>query len=545
MHPLRLRKSHSECVRPSQHPSVYLTSDIDTEVRVFGPYCNDVVCLTDFTWAQERCAVPSGAMKPSLATSGAAEVVPARSVRIDPAGSTVGQLLDEFESLERIKDTTKGWLHDLVGGVREAIETMGWVWPGQMTAASIAEYLERRKAKGNSPKYRNDIRGYLAQFCAFCVRKEEMETNPVDLVPRAKVKKRRARYVPTIDEVVRLIVAASMDWRKKDRWLVYLVAASTGCRVGTLRKLEWHHIKWGRGCAWLELPAEILKAGDESHVWLTRECSERLKTHMENGGGKVVGQHRFVFESVPKPEGFDRDIAKAGLLKKAAPGAPTFARNSLRHFSTTWLAGARRFTDEDRASQMSHASPAMTNGVYTARNHEILGRSAWLMQPLLPSEFTGNRGRRNGGQSGSGNEKSDGQNLKRGGDRAEDVDATLETGSTHVHAFQQKREPSAEGHLGHPDVAVTGQSDSLAGGSPLCWDALPGPTPRLSEPEQGKRFKSAYPDFGERDPDLNGALRELADAQQRVIEAQARLIRRLQIGAVDGQRSEASHRGTV
>jgi len=448
--------------------------------------------------------------------------------------------------MERLRETTDGWIDDLVGGVREAVQAMGWVWPGQITAASIGEYLERRKAKGNGPRYRNDIRGYINQFCAFCVKRGEIESNPVDLVPRARVKKRRARYVPTIDEVVRLIVAAASDWRKKDRWLVYLVAASAGCRIGTLKKLEVHHIKFGRGCAWLELPAEILKAGEESHVWLTRECAERLKTHIENGGGKKVGQHRYVFECVPKGDGFDRDVKKAGLVKKAAPGAPTFARNSLRHFSTTWLAGARRFSDEERASQMSHATPAMTNGVYTDRNHEILGRSVWLMQPLLPSEFTGNRGRQKGGKSGPNCGKSPTLDLTSGGLGAEDVPATIANRLTSEPAFQQNREPSAPGQLGPADVAVQGQPEPLAGGSPLCWNALPGPPPRLSDRKRGEQFKSAYPDFDEKHPDLIGAFQDLADAQNRVIEAQARLIRRLQIGAVDGKRSdEASPKGTL
>lgn len=481
---------------------------------------------------------------PSLATSGAAESLPARSVRIDPSGSTILQLLDEFEAMERLKETTKGWLDDLVGGVREAVDAMGWVWPGQITAPSIGEYLERRKAKGNSPKYRNDIRGYIQQFCAFCVRRGDLESNPVDLVPRARVKKRRARYVPTIDEVVRLIVAASMDWRKKDRWLVYLVAASAGCRMGTLKKLEVHHVKFGRGCAWLELPADILKAGDESHVWLTRECAERLKIHIESGGGRTVGGRRYVFECVPKPDGFDRDIATAGLVKKAAAGAPTFARNSLRHFSTTWLAGARRFSDEDRASQMSHSTPAMTNGVYTDKNHEILGRSVWMMQTLLPSEFTGNRGRRNGGKGGAANKKNDGLNLISGQKPAEDVPATTRNGLTREPASQRNQEPSAAGHFGCRDVAVQGQSDSLAGGSSLRWDALPGPPPRLSDPSCGERFKSAYPDLDQKHPDLIGVLQDLADAQNRVIEVQARLIRRLQIGAVDGQPGEAGPQGS-
>lgn len=184
--------------------------------------------------------------------------------------------------------------------------------------------------------------------------------------------------------------------------------------------------------------------------------------------------------------------------------------------------------------------------VYTARNHEILWRSVWLMQPLLPSEFTGNRGRRKPGDGGPPLEKNDGKNLNSPPVPSEDVAATTRNGLTREHASQRNQEPSAAGHFGCRDVAVQGQSDSLAGGSSLRWDAQPGPPPRLSDSNGGQRFKSAYPDFEKKHPDLIGVLQDLADAQHRVIEAQARLIRRLQIGAVDGQRSEAaSPKGTL
>lgn len=80
----------------------------------------------------------------------------------------------------------------------------------------------------------------------------------------------------------------------------------------------------------------------------------------------------------------------------------------------------------------------------------------------------------------------------------------------------------------------------------MCWNALPGPPPRLSDSKRGEQFKSAYPDFEEKHPDLIGVFQDLADAQNRVIEIQARLIRRLQIGAVDGQRSdEGPAKGTL
>lgn len=245
---------------------------------------------------------------------------------------------------------------------------------------------------------------------------------PIDpkAIPKARVPKRRARYCPRRDEVVALIIAASLDWRKRDRWLVYLTAATTGLRMNTLRRLRWEHITSFDGCACLDLPAAIVKNRTDTRVWLTRECHERLMMHRQSGGGR----DGFVFARIPKLASFDRDLKAAGLAKRPGAGGSSFALHSLRHFASMYLASADAFGLEERQRQMGHETEAMTRSVYTDQNHEALGKKIWSLQPLLPSEFTGNRGRRTGeiGPQRFDPGRSDGRNVGSQARNANDPD---------------------------------------------------------------------------------------------------------------------------
>ena len=331
-----------------------------------------------------------GGMSAPVASSGGSQGrAPVSSFRIDASTPTVAAMLDEFEAAKRVAGVTDGHVDDCVGGVRGAASAMGWVFPSQITEAEIVRWLEQCRTRGLSPKYRNDIRGYLLQFTAFLEARRVVQAVNPKAVPRARVPRTRARYCPSRDEVVALIIAASLDWRKRDRWLLYLVAATTGCRMRTLGLLRWEHLHHEDERAWLELPAEIVKNRCDTHVWLTREAFERLEQYRQAGGGR----DGFVFDRVPKLDSFNRDLKTAGLAKKGGARG-TFSRHSLRHFASMYLASADAFDLRERQAQMGHRSAEMTRRTYAHADHGALGEKIWNLQPLLPPEFTGNRGRR-------------------------------------------------------------------------------------------------------------------------------------------------------
>ncbi|MFO0833639.1 MAG: tyrosine-type recombinase/integrase [Phycisphaerales bacterium] len=341
---------------------------------------------------ESRGTVP-GMSAPVATFGGPQGREPVSSLRIDASAPTVAALLDDFEAAKRIAGITDGHVDDCVGGVRSAATAMGWVFPSQITEADIVRWLEQCRARSLSPKYRNDIRGYLLQFTAFLEARHVIAAVNPKAVPRARVPRTRARYCPSRDEMVALIIAASLDWRKRDRWLLYLVAATTGCRMRTLGLLRWEHLHHEDGRAWLELPAEIVKNRCDSHVWLTREAFERLDRYRQAGGGR----EGFVFDRVPKLDSFNRDLKTAGLTKKGGARG-TFSRHSLRHFASRYLASADAFDLRERQAQMGHRSAEMTRRTYAHADHAALGEKIWNLQPLLPPEFTGNRGRRSLGK---------------------------------------------------------------------------------------------------------------------------------------------------
>lgn len=269
--------------------------------------------------------------------------------------------------------------------VAKAARDMGWATVEDITAGSVRDLLTSLQAAGRSPKTRNEYRSALSLLCGYAAAEGWVRESPIGRTPRAKLVRRRARRVPSVDEVRRLIEAARADWRKRDRWLVYLTAATTGLRWGQLRGLEWAHVHLDADPPHLALPASLCKNGETAVVWLTSELASALAAargveydFVPNSGRRDAG---LVFRGVPKPTSFDRDLEAAGLAK-AGPGGATFSFHSLRHFASNrmqWVG----FSPRERQRQNQHLTLAMTTRVYTDPENIELGRKVLSMPDLL------------------------------------------------------------------------------------------------------------------------------------------------------------------
>lgn len=206
--------------------------------------------------------------------------------------------------------------------------------------------------------------------------------------------RRPARVVPSVEDVRALIRAVSGDWRKRDRWLVYLTAATTGLRWSQLKRLEWGMVRLDASPPHLDLPPELAKNGEPTIVWLTAELAGALRAHgraeyrfVPNSGD--VPPER-VFRAVPKPTSFDRDLAKAGLAKAGGSGK-TLSFHSLRHFASNRMAWVG-FTTGERQRQNQHLTPSMTTQIYTDPENIELGRKVLQMPGLLPDAAPSSEG---------------------------------------------------------------------------------------------------------------------------------------------------------
>jgi len=180
---------------------------------------------------------------------------------------------------------------------------------------------------------------------------------------------------------------ARRDCRTRDRWLVYLAAATTGLRWGQLKGLEWEHARLEADPPHLDLRARLCKNGEPSIVWLTAELAGALRDargvryrFTPNVGS--VPETR-VFRSVPKTTSFDRDLRAAGL-DKGGGDRGTFSFHSLRHFASNRMAWVG-FSTTERQRQNQHLTEAMTEKIYTDPENIELGRKVLSMPDLLAS----------------------------------------------------------------------------------------------------------------------------------------------------------------
>lgn len=260
--------------------------------------------------------------------------------RIEPArGTPIEEAIRVFQQELTIQGRDPMHIRRTVACVRGCALTYSWVTPADITPTHIRAHMSARTHMGAGPKTRNTERGYLSRFCRFCVAQGWLLASPVDAVGKARVVRRRARIVPTEEQVRALIAATRKERRTGDRWLVYLTAATTGLRWGTLKALRWEHVRIDQHPPRLEIPGEMLKGRAPGTVFLPEETAATLRAHR----GRKVRTGK-VFAKVPKWDGFERDRKRAGL-EKGAKGGPTLSFHSLRHFASNrmrWAGGLHR-----------------------------------------------------------------------------------------------------------------------------------------------------------------------------------------------------------
>lgn len=307
--------------------------------------------------------------------------------REDGTEPTIADLLERWRQFRALEERSASHIDKACRYIARAAQEHGWTRPSELTTEGITAHLASMKRRGNSAKLRNDVRSYFKTFCDYLCSPAEraIAENPAIGTARAKRTRKAARIVPTEQEVRALIAAAASDWRKKDRWLVYLTAATAGLRLGTLRALEWCHVREEAAPPHLDLPGDLVKNGEPTIVWLTAELAKHLAEHR-----KAAGRRSRVFLGVPaKSEHFDRDLKKAGITKKTADGR-TLSFHSLRHFASNRMAWSG-FADSERAQQNGHRSIDVTRKIYTDPTALELGRKVLSLPDLLPPEGTGRR----------------------------------------------------------------------------------------------------------------------------------------------------------
>ena len=249
---------------------------------------------------------------------------------------------------------------------RKVCLDLGWLTPADINEDDMLAYLAALKEQRRAAKTRNHYRDNLCGWCAWMKRKGIIDRNPIELVPKARVTDKVEYAVPTKDQVDALIEVARSDRRKKDRWLVYMLAAGTGLRLEEIRQLTVAMWRGGDEPRF-EMPADITKSRKPQTAFVPEAVARHVEAAVE---GRELADP--VVQAVPKWESFERDRKAAGIPKVDKSGCK-FSFHSLRHYFCNMLADAD-IDSETRRKLMRHGSLRMTEGVYTRANNSRLSK---------------------------------------------------------------------------------------------------------------------------------------------------------------------------
>lgn len=289
-----------------------------------------------------------------------------------PWASVLADYLDDL----KLRQLCEAHIHEQRLTIGRAAANCEWKTIGDFRSDSSRAWLLRLNEAKRAPKTLKLYRDALDRFGAWLKKTGTLPRNPMEAVPQVRVPHRQARLVPTDDEVRRLVAGVYGRKQAKDRWLVYLTAASTGLRHGTLRALRWTMLHLDDDRPRMEIPAALMKTRKPMLVHITPELAMALRFQ------RAAAEGDRVFACVPKPEQFIRDAVRAKVRR--TEGDQTMSFHSLRHYFSNRLM-RQGFPVEQRKLANGHSTAAMTLETYTAPELVNLGER----MRTLPSLLTG------------------------------------------------------------------------------------------------------------------------------------------------------------
>lgn len=193
---------------------------------------------------------------------------------------------------------------------------------------AMAQWLESLTC---GPKTRNEYLTSWNVFLDWLVFEDRLDENPIrGRIRRARVRSedQRERRAFTLEELRRLLGVAG------PRWLVYLIAATTGARKSELGQLRWADVHENASNPHVVLLASTTKNGKQRTQWLTDEAASALAE------ARQAASTDRVFPTMPSHHTVDKDLKNAGITKTTDDGVLSF--HCLRHTYATFVARASK-----------------------------------------------------------------------------------------------------------------------------------------------------------------------------------------------------------
>ncbi len=247
-------------------------------------------------------------------------------------------------------------------------ESCGWSVAGDMTRASFEAW---RVDADLAAKTKNDYLDMARAFAGWLVDLKVLGENPLAGVKKARGRQRRPRRALTLEEAKALLVATPCPRRR----MLYLLATSSGGRVGELLKLRWEDID-SSTCI-VTFRGETSKNGRTQGVLVPRETIEELASYRAGGGDATdrvfprgIGRHTF-----------DDDLKRAGIAKKDGVGRAATLHGLRNTFNQ--LLQESGVSLRHAQHQMRHSDPRLTANTYLDPERLTIDESMALFPSLV------------------------------------------------------------------------------------------------------------------------------------------------------------------
>ncbi len=308
---------------------------------------------------------------------------------------SVDGVVDQYRASLKTKALNPVYVNNVASRVRVLIEAMEVSKLKHITAAALGRGLDKLRTEGVEGRQLSDqtISHYqtaMRQFTKWLKRSHLIEIDPLaDTKGLGVAEKVHSRRVPTPLEVS-LLVNYVRDQRRgrflmdgRARGVLYLMAMSTGYRVGELRSVRrsWIDFK----ARLLKVPGEFTKNGKDAiqplPAWLTDELAfwsmeadllwpemPNALTHMLRADQSAAREAWIKAASDDHAE-VERRQKSDTLLYRTDSGVFDF--HAFRHFYVTTI-GRSGATVKDTQTLARHSTPMLTLGVYSHSEAEAL-----------------------------------------------------------------------------------------------------------------------------------------------------------------------------
>jgi len=299
--------------------------------------------------------------------------------QVDAASTPLLDLLAEHIRQLKRDGLNKQYVWDVDDRCRHLFERCGWERLRDITAASFLDW--RGRQTGKSPKTLNDYLACIRGLLRGLLDAGRLGDDPLAGVKRLQVKGRETfkRWPMTVLEFDRLLRVAGR------RRVLYLTAALTGLRRGTLFDLRWFHVLLDADPPRIEIPAAMQKNREASVHYLRDDLVQLLR---ETRPQDAAPSGR-VFEGLLPRSGLvflKNDLESVGLVFEDRELRLRRDFHSLRHTACTW-AGATGVAGPTLQAFTGHKDARQVKR-YTHEDHlpqrEVLDRLPRFDEAVLP-----------------------------------------------------------------------------------------------------------------------------------------------------------------